>query len=72
MAKRRLSVFDRLTSGNLNRKQRKELARRVCADDPGLEVIHRNVAGIDVGNPSHYVTVAPGSDAEPVGGFRVR
>jgi hypothetical protein len=22
----------------------------VCADDPGLEVIHRNVAGIDVGN----------------------
>ena len=54
MSKRRkLSTFERLNSGKMNRAQRKELARRVCADDPGREVVHRNVAGIDVGNESH-------------------
>jgi transposase len=69
MAKRKQSTFERLTSGKLNRKQRKELARRVCANDPGLEIVHREVAGIDVGNESHYVAVAPGRDAEPVREF---
>jgi hypothetical protein len=34
----------------LNRKQRKELARRLQSADPGLEVMHPNAAGIDVGN----------------------
>lgn len=63
------STFERLTSGKLNRKQRKELGRRLSADDPGLEIVHRNVAGIDVGNESHYVAVAPGCDAEPVREF---
>ncbi len=33
----------------LNRKQRKELARRLQSADPGLEVMHPNAAGIDVG-----------------------
>jgi len=70
MSKRRkLSTFERLNSGKMNRAQRKELARRVCADDPGLEVVHRNVAGIDVGNESHYVAVAPGCDPQPVREF---
>jgi len=69
MAKRKQSTFERLTSGKLNRKQRKELARRLCADDPGLEIINRHVAGIDVGNESHYVAVPPGSDPEPVREF---
>jgi len=69
MAKRKLSTFERLTSGKLNRTQRKELTRRICSDDPGLEVVHQHVAGIDVGNESHYVAVAPGRDAEPVREF---
>ena len=73
MSKRRkLSTFERLNSGKMNRAQRKELARRVCADDPGLEVVHRNVAGIDVGNESHYVAVAPGCDRQPVREFGCR
>jgi transposase len=69
MAKRKSSTFERLTSGKMNRKQRKELMRRVYADDPGLEVVHRHVAGIDVGNESHFVAVAPGRDPQPVREF---
>jgi transposase len=69
MAKRKLSTFERLRRGKLNRTQRKELTRRICSDDPGLEVVHQDVAGIDVGNESHYVAVAPGRDAEPVKEF---
>ena len=37
----------------VNRKQRKELARRLRSDNPGLEVVHRHAAGIDVGNEEH-------------------
>jgi transposase len=70
MAKRKKqSTFERLRSGTLNRKQRKELTRRVCADHPGLEVVHRDVAGMDIGNQSHYVAVPPGRDPEPVREF---
>jgi transposase len=69
MAQKKTSVFERLHNGKLNRKQRKELVRRVYADDPGLEVVHRNVAGIDVGNESHYVAVPPGRDPQPVREF---
>lgn len=69
MKKRRLSTFQRLTQGRMNRKQRKELARRLYAEDPGLEVVHRNVAGIDVGNESHFVAVVPGCDPQPVQEF---
>jgi transposase len=69
MAKRKRSTFDRLTNGRLNRTQRKELVRRLYSDNPGLEVVHRNAAGIDVGNESHYVAVRPGSDSEPVREF---
>jgi hypothetical protein len=39
----------------VNRTQRKELARRLRSDDPGLDVMHPNAAGIDVGNSAHYV-----------------
>ena len=69
MARRKQSTFERLTSGKLNRKQRKELVRRLSSDNPGLEIVNRNVAGIDVGNESHYVAIAPGSDPEPVREF---
>ena len=54
---------------DLTRKERRELARRLRADDPGLEVVHPNAAGIDVGNSAHYVAVAPSRDPEPVRRF---
>jgi len=69
MAKRKQSTFERLTNGKLNRKQRKELIRRIHADDPGLEIVHPHSAGIDIGNESHFVAVRPGSDAQPVREF---
>lgn len=69
MKKRKLSTFERLTQGRMNRKQRNELKRRLYSEDPGLEVVHRNVAGIDVGNESHFVAVAPGCDPQPVQEF---
>ena len=56
------------TSG-LNRKQRKELARRLRADDPGLEVMHAHAAWIDVGNSAHYVAVRPDRDPDSVRRF---
>ena len=68
MARKR-STFERLMSGKLNRKQRKEFARRLCSDDPGLEIVHPHAAGIDVGNESHYVAVTPKCDPEPVREF---
>ena len=52
-----------------NRKQRRELARRLKSDDPKLEVVHPDAAGIDIGNQSHYVAVSPERDAEPVRKF---
>jgi len=63
------STFQRLTNRQLNRKQRRELERRLSTEDPGLEIVNRNVAGIDVGNKSHYVAVPPGRDAQPVQEF---
>src|SRR5713226_2206259 len=53
----------------LNRKHRRELARRLQAADPGLDVIHPNAAGIDVGNSTHYVAVRPDRDPDPVRRF---
>jgi hypothetical protein len=69
MAKRKPSTFERLASGKVNRKKRKEFLRRLRSDDPGLEVVHQHAAGIDIGNESHYVAVAPGRDPEPVREF---
>ncbi len=53
----------------LNREQRKELARRLRSDDPGLEIVHPNAAGIDVGNSAHYAAVRPDRDPEPARRF---
>jgi len=71
MAKHKQSTFERLRNGKLpcNRKQRRELERRLNSADPGLEIIHPHAAGIDVGNESHYVAVAAGRDARPVREF---
>jgi len=52
-----------------NRKARKELARRLRSENPGLEVVHPHAAGIDVGNSAHYVAVRPDRDAQPVRRF---
>src|SRR5215469_8983904 len=55
MAKRKLSTFERLQRGErLNRKQRREVQQRLNLDDPGLGIIHRDAAGIDVGNESQF------------------
>ena len=69
MAQRKKTTFQRLKEDRLNRKQRRELARKLSAEDPGLEIVHRNVAGIDVGNESHFVALPPGRDPQPVQEF---
>src|ERR1700675_193628 len=52
-----------------SRKERKELARQLQSEDPGLEVVHPHSAGIDVGNGAHYVAVRPDRDPQPVRRF---
>ena len=70
MAQRELSTFERLQRGQkLNRKQRREGERRLNAADPGLEIVNRDAAGMDVGNEGHYVAVPPGRDEQPVREF---
>ena len=69
MAKRKMSTFERLKHGAMNRKQRRELARKLAAGDPGLMIENRNAGGIDVGNESHFVAVPPDRDAEPIREF---
>lgn len=60
MAKRKLSTFERLQRGEkLSRGERKELDRRFQREDPGWDIVHDSVAGIDVGNESHFVAVDP-------------
>src|ERR1700680_2343602 len=61
------SVYERLTAGN--RKLRKDLQRRLYSDNPGLDGVHANAAGIDIGNESHFVAVPPAKDAEAVREF---
>ena len=53
----------------LNRKQRRELTRRLRSEDSGLDVIHPHAAGIDVGNSAHDVAVRPDRDPDPVRRF---
>src|SRR6266498_1411214 len=66
MAKRKMSTFERLSTGQMNRAQRRELGRRVAASDPGLTIVHPNAGGTDVGNESHFVAVPADRDANPV------
>ncbi len=70
MKKRKMSTFERLNqNGPINRKQRRELARRVAAADPGLSIVNPHAAGIDVGNASHFAAVPPDRDPLPVREF---
>jgi transposase len=52
-----------------NRKERRELQRKIWTDNPGLDVVHPDAAGIDVGNSEHYVAIAPEKSSEPVQRF---
>ena len=69
MAKRKMSTFERLSTGRMNRAQRRELGRQVAASDPGLSIVHPNAGGIDVGNGSHFAAVPPDRDPNPVREF---
>lgn len=53
----------------MNRKQRREIMRRIQSEDLNLEVIHQDAAGIDIGNESHYVAVPSRCDGQPVRRF---
>jgi len=67
MAKRKMSTFERLQK--MNRKQRRELGRRLNSENSGLEVVHPNAAGIDIGNESHFVAIPPDRDTTPIREF---
>ncbi len=69
MTKRRMSTFERLNSGQMNRTQRRKLGRKVAAGDPGLTIVNPNAGGIDVGNESHFVAVPADRDENPVREF---
>ena len=45
MAKRRMSTFERLKTGRMNRAERRDLGRRIAASDPKLAIVHVNAAG---------------------------
>jgi transposase len=67
----KLSKGDKMTAlqqsnKKLSRQQRKDFVRRLWCSNPGLDVVHRNAAGIDVGSEEHYVAIAPSQDEEPV------
>jgi hypothetical protein len=53
----------------MNRKQRREMMRKIQSEELRLEVVHPDAAGIDIGNESHYVAVPPSRDSQPVGPF---
>ena len=53
----------------MNRKQRREMLRKIQSEELRLEVIHPDAAGIDIGNESHYVAVPPSRDSQPVRSF---
>src|SRR5437588_12262442 len=52
--------------GEMNRKQRREMMRKMQSEDLSLEVVHPDAAGIDIGNESHYVAVPPSRAPQPV------
>jgi len=53
----------------MNRAQRREMTRKIQAEDLSLEVVHPHAAGIDIGNESHYVAVPSTRDDKPVRRF---
>src|SRR5882762_8531157 len=63
---------DHATCGHwneMNRKQRRDMMRKIQSEDLSLEVVHPDAAGIDIGNESHYVAVPPSRDSQAVRRF---
>jgi transposase len=63
---------DHATRGHwneMNRKQRRDMMRKIQSQDLSLEVVHPDAAGIDIGNEFHYVAVPPTRDSQPVQRF---
>ena len=54
----------------MNRKQRRDMERKIQRADLTLQLVHPDAAGIDIGNESHYVAVPPDRDSQPVRHFR--
>jgi transposase len=53
----------------MSQKRRKQIRSGQPEWSLNLEVVHPNAAGIDIGNESHYVAVAPDRDPNPVRQF---
>jgi transposase len=53
----------------MNRKQRREMQRKIQSEDLSLEVVNPDAAGIDIGNEVHYVAVPANRNHEPVRRF---
>ena len=53
----------------MNRKQRREVMRKIQSEEISLAVVHPHAAGIDIGNEAHYAAVPPGRDSQPVRRF---
>ena len=68
-AKKTTEGAKRVQWGEMNRKQRRDMMRKIQSADLSLEVVHPNAAGIDIGNESHYVAVPPDRDNQPVRRF---
>jgi transposase len=54
---------------SMNRQQRREVMRKIQAQDLSLEVVHPDAAGIDIGNESHYAAVPSTRESAPVRRF---
>ena len=64
MTKQQTPASPAVRSGT--RKERKLLARQIWSDKPGLDVVDKDAAGIDIGGKEHYAAVPPNRDPQPV------
>jgi hypothetical protein len=53
----------------MNRKQRRDMERKIQSADLSLQLVHPDAAGVDIGNECHYVAVPPDRDSQPVRHF---
>jgi transposase len=53
----------------MNRKQRRDMERKIQNADLSLQLVHPDAAGVDIGNESHYVAVPPDRDNQSVRHF---
>jgi len=65
MAERQVSALE----PKPNRRQKRNRQHPIWTNNPGLDKVHTDAAGIDVGNSEHYVAIAPEKASEPVQRF---